>query len=62
MRISAPFGYTEIVPFLKTQRVHLLAVGELAEFVQRGNTVPISHGEFQPLNTPLFHRLRERRR
>jgi len=27
MRISAPFGYKEIVPFLKTQRVRLLAAG-----------------------------------
>lgn len=42
MRISAPFGYKEIVPFLKTQKVRLLA----PEFIQRGNAVPISHSEF----------------
>jgi len=47
MPISAPFGYKEIVPFLKTQRVRLLAAGKVAEFVQRGNAVRISHSEFQ---------------
>ena len=49
MRISAPFGYKEIVPFLKTQKVRLLAAGEVPEFIQRGNAVPISHSEFQPV-------------
>ena len=47
MQISPPFGYKEIVPFLKTQKVRLLAPGEVPEFVQRGNAVPISHTEFQ---------------
>jgi hypothetical protein len=49
MQISPPFGYTEVVPFLKTQKVRLLAPGEVPEFVQRGNAVPISHTEFQPI-------------
>jgi hypothetical protein len=49
MQISPPFGYKEVVPFLKTQKVRLLAAGEVPEFVQRGNAVPISHTEFQPV-------------
>jgi hypothetical protein len=48
MQISPPFGYGEVVPFLKTQKVRLLAPGEVAPFAQRGNAVPISHSEFQP--------------
>jgi hypothetical protein len=49
MQISPPFGYTEVVPFLKTQKVRLLAPGAVPEFVQRGSGVPISHVEFQPV-------------
>jgi hypothetical protein len=49
MQISPPFGYREVVPFLKTQKVRLLGAGEVPEFVQRGNAVPISHTEFQPI-------------
>src|SRR5687767_13649452 len=49
MRISPPFGYSEVVPFLKTQKVRLLAPGEIPQFVQRGNAVPVSHTEFQPI-------------
>lgn len=49
MQISPPFGYKEVVPFLKTQKVRLLAQGDVPEFVQRGNAVPISHTEFQPI-------------
>jgi hypothetical protein len=47
MQISPPFGYHEVVPFLKTQKVRLLAPGEVPEFAQRGNAIPISHTEFQ---------------
>ncbi len=47
MQISPPFGYREVVPFLKTHKVRLLAPGEVPEFAQRGNAVPISHTEFQ---------------
>lgn len=49
MQISPPFGYREVVPFLKSQKVRLLGPGEVPEFVQRGNAVPISHTEFQPV-------------
>ena len=49
MQISPPFGYSEVVPFLKTQKVRLLPPGEVPPFVQRGNAVPISHTEFQPI-------------
>src|SRR5438477_4333044 len=47
MQIAPPFGYREIVPFLKTQKVRLLAPGEVPEFARRGNAIPISHTEFQ---------------
>ncbi len=47
MRIAPPFGYKEVVPFLKTQKVRLLKAGEVPEFVQRGNAIPISYTEFQ---------------
>jgi hypothetical protein len=47
MQIKPPFGYQEVVPFLKTQKVRLLKTGEVADFVQRGNAIPISHTEFQ---------------
>jgi hypothetical protein len=49
MQISPPFGYREVVPFLKTQKVRLLGPGEVAPFAQSGNAVPISHTEFQPV-------------
>ncbi len=47
MQITPPFGYQEVVPFLKTQKVRLLTSGEIPGFVQRGNAIPISHTEFQ---------------
>jgi hypothetical protein len=49
MQISPPFGYKEVVPFLKTQKVRLLEPGEVPEFVRSGNAVPISMTEFQPV-------------
>ena len=48
MQIAPPFGYKEVVPFLKTQKVRLLAAGQVPEFAQRANAIPISHSEFQP--------------
>jgi hypothetical protein len=48
MQIAPPFGYREVVPFLKTQKLRLPAAGELPEFVQRGNAIPISLSEFRP--------------
>jgi hypothetical protein len=47
MQITPPFGYQEVVPFLKTHKVRLLKGGEVPGFVQRGNAIPISHTEFQ---------------
>jgi SapC len=49
MQIAPPFGYKEVVPFLKTQRVRLLAPGEVPEFARHGNAIPISLAEFQPV-------------
>lgn len=49
MQIAPPFGYKEVVPFLKNQKVRLLAPGEVPEFAQRGNAIPISLTEFQPV-------------
>jgi hypothetical protein len=48
MQISPPFGYKEVVPYLKTQKVRLLAAGEVPEFARNGNAIPISLTEFQP--------------
>ena len=50
MQISPPFGYKEVVPFLKNQKVRLLGPGEVPEFVQHGNAIPISMSEFQPVH------------
>src|SRR3954465_10119998 len=47
MRISPPFGYEEIVPPLKTQKVRLLAPREVAGCARRSKAIPISHTEFQ---------------
>lgn len=47
MQISSPFGYEEVVPFLKNQKVRLLAEGDLPPFALRGNAVPVSYTEFQ---------------
>jgi hypothetical protein len=49
MQISPPFGYKEVVPFLKTQKVRLLGQGEVPEFARQGNAIPISLAEFQPV-------------
>jgi hypothetical protein len=49
MQITPPFGYSEVVPFLKTQKVRLLGPGEVPEFAHRGNAIPISYSEFQPV-------------
>ena len=53
-QIAPPFGYREIVPLLKTHKLRLPAAGQVPEFLQRNNAVPISHTEFQVIgaNTP----------
>ena len=47
MQISPPFGYREVVPFLKTQKVRLPRPGDVPEFVRRANAVPVSYTELQ---------------
>jgi hypothetical protein len=49
MQISPPYGYKEVVPYLKTQKVRLLSPGEVPDFVRNGNAIPISLTEFQPV-------------
>ena len=49
MEIAPPFGYQQVVPFLKTQKVRPVAAGEIPEFAQRSNAIPISYTEFQPV-------------
>ena len=46
MQINQPFGYSEIVPLYKSQKVRLPAPGALPEFCRKVNAVPISYSEF----------------
>jgi hypothetical protein len=46
MQISPPFGYKEIAPFLKNQKVRLPAPGQLPSFTQSLNAIPLSYTEF----------------
>ncbi len=46
MQINPPFGYTDIVPLLKTHRVRLLAQGEVPGFARKLNAIPVSFTEF----------------
>ena len=48
MQINPPFGYTEIVPLLKTHRVRLPRAGAVPEFARALNAIPISYSEFAP--------------
>lgn len=48
MQINPPFGYTEVVPLRKTQRVRLLNAGETPAFARTLNAIPISYSEFAP--------------
>lgn len=45
MQINPPFGYSEIVPLYKNQKVRLPASGALPEFCRGVNAVPISFSE-----------------
>src|ERR1051325_9798274 len=47
MQITPPFGYKEVVPFLKNHKVRLLAPGEVPEFARTSNAIPISMTEFR---------------
>ena len=46
MQINPPFGYREVVPLYKNQKVRLLAAGEIPEFARKLNAIPISFTEF----------------
>jgi len=46
MQISAPFGFKEIAPLYKNQKVRLPGRGELPAFVRATNAVPVSYTEF----------------
>jgi len=46
MQITPPFGYGEIVPLRKGEKVSLPSAGEVPEFCRRSNAVPISYAEF----------------
>ena len=48
MQIAPPFGYQQVVPFKKTDKVRLLGPGEAPEFLRQGAAVPISYSEFVP--------------
>src|SRR5690348_16994855 len=49
MQIAPPFGYREVVPFLKNHKVRLLAPAEVPPFALQSNAIPISYTEFQPV-------------
>ena len=46
MQITPPFGYSEIVPLYKNQKVRLPGPGALPEFCRGVNAVPITYTEF----------------
>jgi hypothetical protein len=46
MQINPPFGFKEIVPLYKNQKVRLPQPGTLPDFVRATNAVPISYSEF----------------
>lgn len=48
VQINPPFGYTEVVPLLKTHRVRLMRAGEAPPFARSLNAIPISYTEFAP--------------
>ncbi|MBC7803859.1 MAG: SapC family protein [Candidatus Parcubacteria bacterium] len=46
MEIRPPFGYKDIVPLGRTQKVRLMAPGEVPGFARAINSIPISYSEF----------------
>ena len=50
MNIQPPFGYKEIAPLNRTQKVRLLRPGEMPEFARGLNSIPISYTEFSPVS------------
>jgi SapC len=50
MQISPPFGYKELAPLNRNQKVRLLKPGEIPEFARTLNAIPISFTEFSPVS------------
>ena len=48
MQIVPPFGYAEVLPLQRNQRVRLLPAGEVPDFARRLNAIPLSLAEFVP--------------
>jgi hypothetical protein len=46
MDITPPFGYKDIVPLNRDQKIRLLRPGEMPEFARSLNAIPISYTEF----------------
>jgi hypothetical protein len=46
MEIKPPFGYKDIAPLNRSQKVRLLAPGEVPAFARGQNSIPISYTEF----------------
>lgn len=46
MQIAPPFGYQEIIPLRRNEKVRLPAPGEVPKFAQALNAIPISYSEF----------------
>jgi hypothetical protein len=46
MEIAPPFGYKQIVPLNRTQKVRLMRPGEVPAFTSGLNAIPISYTEF----------------
>jgi len=46
MQINPPFGYKEILPLYKNNKVRLPAPGALPEFCKQLNAIPVSYSEF----------------
>ena len=46
MQINPPFGYKDIAPLSRTQKVRLLKPGEIPDFARTLNSIPISYSEF----------------
>ena len=46
MEITPPFGYKDIAPLNRDQKVRLLAPGEVPAFARGLNSIPISYTEF----------------
>jgi len=49
MNIQPPFGYKDIAPLNRNQKVRLLRPGEMPEFARAINSIPISYTEFAPV-------------